>query len=62
MNHLSLFSYPESQIKAWMKFAAVTLAAGLSAGSLHRDKAAQDKGLFVKDLGEAGASPPLRIG
>ena len=62
MNHLSLSSYPESQIKAWIKFAAATLAAGLSAGSLHRDEAAQDKGLFVKDLGEAGASPPFRIG
>jgi len=62
MNHLSLFPYSESQIKAWMKLAAVTLAAGLSTGSFHRDEAAQDKGLFVKDLGEAGASPPFRIG
>jgi hypothetical protein len=62
MDHLSIFSYSESQIKAWMKLTAVTLAAGLSASSLHRDEAAQDKGLFVKDLGEAGASPPFRIG
>ena len=62
VNHLSLFPYSESQIKAWMKLAAVTLAAGLSAGSLHRDEAAQDKGVLVKDLGEAGASPPFRIG
>jgi hypothetical protein len=62
MDHLSLLSYSESQIKAWMKLTAVTFAAGLSAGSLHRDEAAQDKGLFVKDLGEAGASPPFWIG
>jgi hypothetical protein len=45
-----------------MKLAAVTLAAGLSAGSLHRDEAAQNKRVLVKDLGEAGASPPFRIG
>ncbi len=62
MNHLSLFTYSEGQIKAWMKLTAVTLAAGLSTGSLHRDEAAQHKGFFVKDLAEAGASPPFRIG
>jgi hypothetical protein len=62
MNHLSLFPNSEGQIKAWMKLAAITLATGLSAGSLHRDEAAQDKGFFVKDLGKAGASPPFRIG
>jgi hypothetical protein len=62
MDHLSLLSHPQGQIKAGMELTSGALAAGLSAGSLHRDEAAQDKGLFVKDLGEAGASPPFRIG
>ncbi len=62
MDHLSFFSHPEGQVKARMKLAPVALAAGLSAGSLHRDEAAQEKRLFMKDLGEAGASSPFRIG
>ena len=62
MDHLSLSGHPESQVKAGMKLAPGALAAGFSAGSLHRDEAAEDKGFFVKDLGEAGASPPFRIG
>jgi hypothetical protein len=62
MDHLSLFSDSQGQIKAGMELASGALAAGLSAGSLHRDEAAQDKGLFVKDLSEARASPPFRIG
>jgi len=62
MDHLSLFSDSQGQIKAGMELASGALAAGLSAGSLHRDEAAQDQGLFVKDLGEAGASPPFRNG
>jgi hypothetical protein len=61
MDHLSLSAHPEGQVKAGMKLAPGALAAGLSAGSLHRDEAAEDKGLFVKDLGEAGASPPFWI-
>lgn len=62
IDHLSLFSDSQGQIKAGMELASGALAAGLSAGSLHRDETAQDKGLFVKDLGEAGASPPFRVG
>lgn len=62
MDHLSLFSDSQGEIKAGMELASGALAAGLSAGSLHRDETAQDKGLLVKDLGEAGASPPFRIG
>jgi hypothetical protein len=62
MDHLSLSGHPESQVKAEMKLAPGALAARFSAGPLHRDEATEDKGLFVKDLGEAGASPPLRIG
>ena len=38
------------------------LAAGLSTGALHGNQAAAEKGLVVKDLGEAGPSPTFRIG
>jgi hypothetical protein len=62
MDHLSFSAHPEGQVKAGMKLAPGALAAGLSAGSLHHDEAAQDKGFLVKDLGEAGASPPFGIG
>ncbi len=62
MNHLSLFSYPESQIKTGMKLASGALAAGLPTGPLHGHEAATEEGLFVKDLGEAGSSPTFRIG
>jgi hypothetical protein len=61
MDHLSLSGHPESQVKAGMKLAPAAFAAGFSAGSLHRDETAEDKGFFVKDLREAGASPPLQI-
>jgi hypothetical protein len=40
MDHLSLSTHPQGQVKAGMKLASVALAAGLSAGSLHRDEAA----------------------
>jgi hypothetical protein len=62
MDHLSFSTHPEGQVKAGMKLAPGALAAGFSTGSLHRDEAAQEKGLIVKDLGEAGASPPFGIG
>jgi len=61
MDHLSLFSYTESQIKAWMKFAPGAFAAGFATGALHGDEAAAEEGLIVKDLGEAGTSPSLWI-
>ena len=62
MDHLSLFSYPEGQIKARMKLASGALAAGLPTGPLHGDEAAAEEGLIVKDLGETGPSPTFRIG
>ena len=62
MDHLSFSAHPEGQVKAGMKFAPGALAAGFSADSFHRDEAAQEKGFLVKDLGEAGTSPPFGIG
>ena len=62
MDHLSLFSDSQGQIKAGMKLASGALAAGLSTGALHGDEAAAEEGLFVKDLGETGPSPTFRIG
>jgi hypothetical protein len=62
MDHLSLFSYPEGQVKARMKLASGALAARLSTGALHRDEAAAEEGLIVEDLGEAGAGAAFRIG
>jgi hypothetical protein len=62
MDHLSPSGHPEGQVKAGMKLAPGALAAGFSASPLHRDEAAEDKGLFVKDLGEAGTNPPFQIG
>jgi hypothetical protein len=53
MDHFSLFFYPQGQIKAGMKLASGTLAAGLPTGALHSDKGAAEEGLIVKDLGEA---------
>jgi hypothetical protein len=62
MDHLSFFSYPESQIKTWMEFTSGALAAGLPTGALHGDQATAEEGLFVKDLGEAGPGPTFGIG
>jgi hypothetical protein len=62
MDHLSLFSHPEGQIKARMKLAPGALAAGLPTGPLHGNQAAAEEGLFMKDLGETGSSPTFRIG
>jgi hypothetical protein len=62
MDHLSLFSYPEGQIKAWMKFAPGALAARLPTGPLHGDEAATEERLFMEDLGETGSSPTFWIG
>jgi hypothetical protein len=62
MDHLSLFSYPESQIKTGMKLASGALAPGLPAGALHRDEATAEEGLIVKDLSETGPGPTFWIG
>jgi hypothetical protein len=53
MDHLSLFSDSQSNIKTRMKLPPGTLAAGFPAGPLHRDEAAAEEGLLVKDLGES---------
>jgi len=44
MDHLSLFSYSESQIKAWMKLAPGALAARLATGALHGHEATAEEG------------------
>jgi hypothetical protein len=62
MDHLSLFSYPEGQVKARMKFASGAFAARLPTGALHGNQATAEERLFVKDLGETGSSPTFRIG
>jgi hypothetical protein len=61
MDHLSLSAHPDGQVKGRMKLALGALAARFSAGSFHRDKAAEDQGLIVKNLGQAGASPSFGI-
>jgi hypothetical protein len=62
MDHLSLLSDPQGQIKAGMKLASGALAAGFSTGALHGDEAATEEGLIVKDLGETGPGPTFRVG
>jgi hypothetical protein len=62
MDHLSLLSYPQSQIKAGVKLASGALAAGFPTSPLHGDEAAAEEGLIVKDLGETGSGPTFRIG
>jgi hypothetical protein len=62
MDHLSLFSYSQGQIKTGMKLASGALAAGLPAGALHGDEATAEEGLIVKDLGETGPRPTFRVG
>jgi hypothetical protein len=62
MDHLPFLSHPEGQIKARMKLASGALAAWLPTGALHRDEAATEEGLIVKDLGETGPGPTFRVG
>ena len=61
MDHLSLSAHPDGQVKARMKLALGAFAARFSAGSFHRNEAAEDQGLIVKDLGQAGASPSFGV-
>ena len=61
MDHLSLPTYPEGKVKTSVKLASGALAASLATGPLHGDDAAAEEGLLVKDLGQAGPSPPLWI-
>jgi hypothetical protein len=61
MDHLSLLSHPQGKVKTWMKFAPGALATGLAAGPLHRDQAATEERLLVKDLGQTGSSPAFWI-
>jgi hypothetical protein len=62
MDHLSLFSDSQGQIKTGMKLAPGALAAGLPTGALHRDEATAEERLFVKDLSETGPGPTFGIG
>jgi hypothetical protein len=62
MNHLSFSPNPQGHIKARVKLALCTLAAGLSTRPLHGDQAATKKRVFMNDLGEAGSSPAFWIG
>jgi hypothetical protein len=62
MDHLSLVSYSQGQIKAGMKLASGALATRLPTGALHRDEATAEEGLIVKDLGQTGPSPTFWIG
>jgi hypothetical protein len=62
MDHLSFSPNPQGEIKARVKLAFCTLAAGLSTGPLHGDQAATEQRVFMNDLGEAGSSPAFRIG
>jgi hypothetical protein len=61
MDHLSLSSHPQGKIKTRVKFASAALAARLATGPLHGDQAATEERLLVKDLGQAGPSPPFWI-
>jgi hypothetical protein len=54
MDHLSLLSHPEGEIKAGMEFASRALATRLSTLPMHRDQTATQERLFMKDLGETG--------
>jgi len=62
MDHLSLSAHPDGQVQARMKLAVGAFAARFSTGSFHRDEAAEDQGLLVKELGQAGARPSFGIG
>jgi hypothetical protein len=62
MDHLSFPPHPQGEIKAWVKLASGTLAAGLSTGPLHGDQTATEERMFVNDLREAGAGSAFRIG
>jgi hypothetical protein len=61
MDHLTLPSHPEGKVKTRVKLASGALAARLATSSLHGNQAATEERLLVKDLGQAGASPPFRI-
>jgi len=61
MDHLTLPSHPEGKVKTRMKLASGALAARLTTSPLHGNQAATEERLFVKDLGQAGPSPPFWI-
>jgi len=61
MDHLSLPSHPQGKVKTRMKLASGALAARLATAPLHADQAATEERLLVKDLGQAGPSPPFWI-
>jgi hypothetical protein len=62
MDHLSFSPHPQGEIKARVKFALGTLAAGLSTSPLHANEAATQERVFVNNLGQAGAGSAFRIG
>jgi hypothetical protein len=55
MDHLSLGSYPEGQIKPGVEFSSAAFASGLATDSGHGDQRAHEQGLFVKELGQTGS-------
>jgi len=55
MDHLSLFSHPEGQIKPGVEFPSAAFASGLATDPGHGDQRADEQGPLVEELGEAGA-------
>jgi hypothetical protein len=55
MDHLSLGSHPEGQIKPGVEFSSAAFASGLATDSGHGDQRADEERLLVKELSQAGA-------
>jgi len=61
MNHLSLGSDPQREIETRVKLASAAFASGLATGAGHRDQRANQEGLFMEKLGQAGAGLALLL-
>jgi hypothetical protein len=62
MNHLALFSNPHRKIQAGMKVSLSAFTSGLATDPGHRDQRADEEGLLVEQLGQAGAGLALLRG
>jgi len=57
MDHLSLLSHLQGQIKPGVEFPSAASASGLATDSGHGDQRADEQGLLVEELGQARSGP-----
>jgi hypothetical protein len=62
MDHLAFGIDLQGEIEAVVEFSLGAFTGGLATASGHRDEAADEKGILVKEFGEAGASQAFVLG